>query len=350
MTAARPALPAIRPLAGLGSPRNLIGCVLFGEGLAAVLALGADRPSWIFFGLASLGLQWILLLALGAMWLLRGRLADLSTGRVAAVAFVALLASTAVVIAVAARVMPSLGEQLPGGWLGLAGRTLAIIALVGGLATTAFRNHWEARRMAILAKQAELDVLHARIRPHFLFNTLNTATALVHSRPEEAERVLLDLSDLFRAALGKTSLILLQEELALTRRYLDIEASRFGTRLAIDWQVPDDLPAVNVPPLSIQPLIENAVRHGIEPTVDGGLVSVRVDVEDGGVVIVVRNPVADTDHSPSRGHGVGLRASIARVEASTGGRGRVTLAREGTLFVTRVLLPVDPTAPQVTTR
>ncbi|GAB6195253.1 sensor histidine kinase [Lysobacter xanthus] len=327
----------------LWSPRALFGVVLFGEGLAAVLALGSDRPSWVFFGLASLALQWILLLALGGLYLARERLASVPTRRVAAIAFGALLASTALVLVLAASALPSLGENIPGGWGGLAARTLAIVAMVGGLALAAFRNHWEARLQAVRAKQAELDVLHARIRPHFLFNTLNTATALVHSRPDEAERVLLDLSDLFRAALGKDALIPLHDELALTRRYLGIEASRFGERLSIDWQVPDDLPDVAVPPLSIQPLVENAVRHGIEPRIEGGVVSVHAQMCDDRLCIEVRNPVAPAGTTIS-GHGVGLRASIGRIEAATWGRGSVVLERDGGDFVTRIDLPLDPVA------
>jgi two-component system sensor histidine kinase AlgZ len=331
-------------LSALWSSRALIGCVLLGEGLAAVLALGSDRPSWVFFGLASLGLQWILLLALAALYLFRGRLSGLDSGWIATSALLALIVSTGFVLAFAASLLPSLGESVPGGWLGLAARTLAVVVLVGGLAAAAFRNYWEARRHAVRAKQAELDMLHARIRPHFLFNTLNTATALVHSRPEEAERILLDLSDLFRAALGKAAQIPLAEELALTRRYLEIESSRFGDRLRIDWRIPDPLPAIVVPPLSIQPLVENAVRHGIEPSIDGGTVSVCAQITRDGVRLEIGNPVAVSSATGHRGHGVGLRASTARIEDATGGGGRVTLMRDGDRIITRVELPAPDSA------
>ena len=90
------------------------------------------------------------------------------------------------------------------------------------------------------AKQSELQALQARIRPHFLFNTLNTGAALVHPRPEEAERLLLDLADLFRAALAGPRQILLEDELSLARRYLEIEALRFGERLQVRWELPTD--------------------------------------------------------------------------------------------------------------
>src|SRR5690606_11628475 len=108
-------------------------------------------------------------------------------------------------------------------------------------------------KAAVRAKQAELEALQARIRPHFLFNTLNTGAALVHARPGEAERLLLGLSDLFRAALAGPGELPLEDELGLARRYLEIEALRFGPRLQVNWQLPAPLPEVWVPTLSIQP-------------------------------------------------------------------------------------------------
>src|SRR3546814_8191172 len=110
----------------------------------------------------------------------------------------------------------------------------------------------------------------ARVRPHFLFNTLNSGIALVRQRPEQAEELLLGLSDLFRAALARPHDVALGEELALVRRYLEIEAVRFGPRLRVAWRLPGPLPEVAVPALSVQALVENAVRHGIERSPGGG--------------------------------------------------------------------------------
>src|SRR5690606_9580864 len=125
---------------------------------------------------------------------------------------------------------------VPPGWSlpRMAGLTLC----VGLLGLAVFYHHWRATQLAVQAKQAQLEALQARIRPHFLFNTLNTGVALVRERPGEAERLLLDLSDLFRAALAGPPTIPLEDELALARRYLEIEQLRFGPRLQVKWEVP----------------------------------------------------------------------------------------------------------------
>src|SRR3546814_19297226 len=121
----------------------------------------------------------------------------------------------------------------------------------------------------------------ARVRPHFLFNTLNSGIALVRQRPEQAEELLLGLSDLFRAALARPHDVALGEELALVRRYLEIEAVRFGPRLRVAWRLPEPLPEVAVPALSVQALVENAVRHGIELSPEGGGIAIGVGAGGG---------------------------------------------------------------------
>ncbi len=151
-------------------------------------------------------------------------------------------------------------------------------ALTGGLmgaACLAWLKH-RARSVMPAHAAARLAELQARIRPHFLFNTLNTAIALVQVDPPRAERVLEDLAELFRQALaapqGRSTLA---DEIALSRRYLDIEQLRFGERLQVRWQLDPAANATVLPPLILQPLVENAVRHGVEPSAEGGWVSVQ---------------------------------------------------------------------------
>ncbi|HEU4773018.1 MAG TPA: histidine kinase, partial [Lysobacter sp.] len=184
-----------------------------------------------------------------------------------------------------------------------------------------------------------LQALQARIRPHFLFNTLNTGAALVHERPEEAERLLLDLADLFRAALAGPRQIALEDELSLARRYLEIEALRFGDRLTIGWHLPRELPAVTVPALSIQPLVENAIRHGVERLANGDI-DVNVSATPDTVVVRISNPLPPAGGLSFAGHRVGLNATQVRIEALTDGRGSVQTQVEGGRFVATVRLPV----------
>eukprot|EP01031_Cornospumella_fuschlensis_P016430 gene16430-20080_t len=136
------------------------------------------------------------------------------------------------------------------------------------------QSQWRRQQQAEL--RARIESLQARIRPHFLFNSLNSIASLVVIDPYKAEQAVLDLSDLFRASLAKPgTLVSWAEELELSKRYLSIEQYRLGERLQLDWQVddvPDDLP---IPQLTLQPLLENALIYGIQPRIEGGLVRVE---------------------------------------------------------------------------
>jgi two-component system sensor histidine kinase AlgZ len=139
---------------------------------------------------------------------------------------------------------------------------------------------------------ARLTELQARIRPHFLFNTLNSAIALVREDPARAEAVLEDLSDLFRHALANPSeAVTLDDEVALARRYLAIEQVRFGERLRVEWAIDPQAGGARVPHLFLQPLVENAVKHGVEPSASGAEVKVSTQRRGGSVVIKVTNTV-----------------------------------------------------------
>jgi two-component system, LytTR family, sensor histidine kinase AlgZ len=139
---------------------------------------------------------------------------------------------------------------------------------------------------------ARLSELQARIRPHFLFNTLNSAIALVREDPTRAENILEDLSDLFRHALMEPrDAVTLAEEVTLARRYLDIEQVRFGERLQVEWALDAQAAGARVPPLMLQPLVENAVKHGVEPSAEGAQVKISTQRRSSTVVIKVTNTV-----------------------------------------------------------
>ena len=156
---------------------------------------------------------------------------------------------------------------------------------------------------------ARLAELQARIRPHFLFNTLNTAIALVQIDPQRAESVLEDLAELFRQALASPSLrSTLADEVELARRYLGIEQLRFGDRITVRWELDEAASSAEVPALVLQPLVENAVRHGIEANPLGGWIVVRSRVQAGQAVLTVSNSVPTLGPTPATaGHGIALR-------------------------------------------
>ncbi|HEY6086763.1 MAG TPA: histidine kinase [Burkholderiaceae bacterium] len=166
---------------------------------------------------------------------------------------------------------------------------------------------WREGRRTPADARARLAELQSRIRPHFLFNTLNTAVSLVRTDPLRAEGVLEDLAELFRVALTDDSSggsVTLASELELARRYLAIEQLRFGERLRLDWQLDAATDTARLPPLVLQPLLENAVRHGVEPVEAGGSVRVRTRARLGRAEITIDNTVGGATSRP--GHGLAL--------------------------------------------
>lgn len=169
--------------------------------------------------------------------------------------------------------------------------------------------NWRHRVLSPALIEARLLALQSRIRPHFLFNSLNAAVSVVRSDPRLAERVLLDLCDLFRALLADgRSLVPLADEIRLAKAYLEVEALRLGERLAVVWRMDSAPENVLVPVLMLQPLLENAVYHGIELRPDGGTITVQIDVRRGRMGIEVRNPVCNERPVP-----VGNRMALANI-------------------------------------
>ena len=334
----------LRPLDTLWQARAIFWIMLAGEALATVLALapGVAGDRLAYFGVASFAIQWIALMSLGMLYVVRRWLSGADPTVVVQIALAVLLLSTWLVCGLAWLLLRDLWPVPRGGWLALAIQLTAMALTVGLLGVAAFQNHWRTRQLAVRAKQAELEALRARIRPHFLFNAINTGIALVHARPDATERLLLDLSDLFRAAIAGTDEIPLHEEISLARRYLEIEQLRFGDRLQVRWEMPgslDSLSTVMLPPLSLQPLVENAIRHGIEPTLAGGHVAIGLHSNPTEVTLVVRNSIAGTP-ARSTGHGIGLNAVAARIHAFTSGGGRLQTRMEGDEYVAELAIPL----------
>jgi two-component system, LytTR family, sensor histidine kinase AlgZ len=214
-----------------------------------------------------------------------------------------------------------------------------IAALLGGALLRYFYllAQWQTRLAAVT--KAQVAALQARIRPHFLFNSMNTVAALVRVDPAAAERTIEDLSELFRAALGEhgTGDGTLAEELALVDRYLAIEQLRLGERLRVRRELDTLPPTFPLPRLLLQPLVENAVRHGIQPLREGGEVILRGLQGPDGIVIEIDNPRAG-EPTPS-GHGHGLDNVRQRVAYRYGPRARVLAGPQGERFVVRLQLP-----------
>ena len=213
---------------------------------------------------------------------------------------------------------------------------------LAGAAFAALLFLWlQLRSLATLPADttARLAELQSRIRPHFLFNTLNTALALVRLDPARAEGVLEDLAELFRVAISDSSeSVSLAEEVALAQRYLAIEQIRFGERLKVNWELDADAGAARVPPLLLQPLVENAVRHGIEPAADGGTIRVRTRVKAGRVQLTIVNSVPDTPSRP--GNGMALRNVRERLRLMHDVAAQFQAHREDTFYRVQIGVPL----------
>jgi two-component system sensor histidine kinase AlgZ len=196
-----------------------------------------------------------------------------------------------------------------------------------------------ARGATPASTQARLAELQARIRPHFLFNTLNSAIALVRKEPARAEALLEDLSDLFRHALqDQGSAVTLAQEIELARRYLAIEQVRFGERLRVLWDIDESANQARLPPLLLQPLLENAVKHGVEPSEAGANVKVSTQRRSASVVIKVTNSVPAGQGE--RGSGLALENVRSRLALLHDLEGQFRAGFKQGLFQVRIEVPL----------
>jgi two-component system sensor histidine kinase AlgZ len=197
-----------------------------------------------------------------------------------------------------------------------------------------------ALRYRLLAREAELKAFKAQIDPHFLFNSLNAVAALCGTRPADARSMAQLLADFFRQTLrlGGQDRITLGEELDLVARYLKIENVRFGTRLGVLIDAQDAARACTVPPLLLQPLVENAVRHGLASTVEGGTIEVAASVAEGRLHIRIDNP-ADPDRADERGEGIGLQNARGRLAAFSGGEASLRTTEADGRYRVEIELP-----------
>lgn len=169
-------------------------------------------------------------------------------------------------------------------------RALLLVLLSTGLMLYYFHLRHQALSPAVT--EARLQALQARIRPHFLFNCINAVLSMIRSEPKRAETALEDMADLFRVLMSENrELVPLANEIALCRQYLALEKLRLEERLKIQWQIEQMPPDALIPPLLLQPLLENAVYHGIEPMPNGGVLAIQITVDHGMIQLVLSNPI-----------------------------------------------------------
>jgi two-component system, LytTR family, sensor histidine kinase AlgZ len=337
-------------LPDLCETRAVLAVVLIAALLSLVLALARHSvggPFWTDLVRTSAYLLAAGLLCTGVLCKLRPWLAR-QTPRRAAIGALALTVATVALVSEAvywlgalAAGRPGLGSIFPVRHAAFVLPNLLIATIVGALTLRYFYVAGEWRRSVELEARARIRALQARIRPHFLFNSMNTIAALTRSDPARAEEAIEDLADLFRFNLRDAQgQISLREELEVARIYQRIEQLRLGERLQVRWQVAD-LPArAQMPSLLLQPLLENAIGHGVEPLPEGGTVTVHGRTVDETVEIEVSNPVPPERRPARSGHRIALDNIRQRLELAYPGRSSVEVDDRGDTYRVRLRFPL----------
>ncbi len=339
-----PPPPAATPsffLPELCRTEALFGLILLAELLVLVLVLANPAPGgldWSRLALTSFFVQWVLLLTVALLCRLRPLLAQRS-----ALLISLLICLVCVVVTLTCTWASLYLELYPLGdheqVLHLYLRHGLISLIMSAIVVRILYLQGESRRQQHASLHARLQALQARIRPHFLYNSLNSIASLTAIAPDKAEQALLDLSQLFRATLAETGeLSSWQAEQSLALRYLSLEQYRFGQRLQVYWDItgiPDDLP---VPHLTLQPLLENAILHGIQPRLEGGLITITARLEQGTFNLQVSNPVSDTP-AHITGSGTALDNIRMRLTVLFGPQARLSASRQADAFITKIQYP-----------
>lgn len=277
-------------LPDLCNTRAILVLLVVSEALVLAVTLienSLTEFSWQRFAIVSFFVQWVCLLSVALICPLRKSFVHLSVWLASGLAILT-VALVTLLVSVAGEVLwPMYQQGIDWQWVL---RNCLISTIFAAMAMRYFyvQSQWRLKSQAELT--ARLAVLQANIRPHFFFNTLNTVASLIMIDAEKAERMLLDLAQLFRAVLkNEDRLVSIQQEIELAQRYLAIEQVRLGGRMQVKWDLPAVLPEIQLPPLLLQPLLENAVYHGIQPNVEAGYIHVQLIEKHDGWLLQITN-------------------------------------------------------------
>lgn len=325
--------------------RMVFAVVLGAELLTLVLILGGSlSPAsfWRDFSLLSLYVQWISLGSTMLLCLSKSRWARLSHTRAGLLAWllvmlVALLVAWLAYPIASTLARPGLSE------LQFIGQTLGVCAIIAAVLLRYLYEQFCQRQRQLAESLARYAALQARIRPHFLFNSMNTIANLTRADPDLAEEVVQDLSDLFRASLAREAgLSTLADELELARGYLRIEAQRLGERLQVMWDLEPLPESAKIPSLVLQPLLENAVYHGIEPAAGGGRVTISGRYRRGVINLSVRNSLPEAEPTSDRkGNQMALENIRQRLATAFDEDAGLVVSRVDGEYQVRLYFPAD---------
>lgn len=325
------------------APRPVFIMVLLTELMVIIYVLASSalpRFNWDLLATCSLFVQWVVMLSAALLCQLRRPFSRLSLPLATTGSLLLVLAVTAASSYLAQQLYPQLARGAVGIWWLL--RNLMVAAVLAGIVLRYFYLQQQLRLQEQLELTARLDSLRARIRPHFLFNTMNSIASLIMSRPEAAEQAVEDLSELFRFSLQENQRpTTVADELRLCELYLGIEHLRLGERLQVEWQVDAAAREQAMPSLVLQPLVENAIYHGISQLPKGGKISVCVRLVGAEVQVSVENPVP-SQAAHTQGHQMALANIGQRLQALYGAAARLQALPRGDSY--RVELSYPPGA------
>ena len=310
--------------------RIVFSVIIIAELLAFVLTLaGSGGDKWTHLALISLFVQWIALSWSAMLCSLRRWLTQQGGNVAGAVSYGAILLTTALFSELAYWGAQKLGDTVAigAGHLEFLGNNLGISAIMGFVILRYFYLRHQLKLNIEAETQARIQALQARIRPHFLFNSLNAIASLIRHQPRIAEEAVEDLADLFRTNLDtRRAAVPFTEELAIARRYLHMETLRLGERLQVEWeleQMPED---ATLPALTLQPLLENAIYHGIEQLAEGGTIRCQGYRKRNTIYLSVGNPVpAQEQEREHEGNRLALENIKQRLLAHFDNEGRISI-------------------------
>jgi two-component system sensor histidine kinase AlgZ len=302
------------------TPQSLLYLILIGALMSVVFTLVKSdflHFSWTQFAITSFMVLWVILVSAVLLCWLRPRMIRLPLQQGFIVCFIIVIAVTALSSFMSQLLAVTMLDMLPRiSSIMLFNHVLIATILAGiGLRYLYLQEQLHQRQQSELASR--IQALQSRIRPHFLFNSMNIIASLIASDPELAEEVVEDLSELFRAALSEASqLTPLNHEIDLTVSYVRIEQLRLGERLEVIWDIDELKDSVTIPHLSLQPLLENAIYHGIQPLPEGGTIKVSVHIRNQRVHVAVSNPFSTAKGSGDhKGNKLALQNLVSRLQA-----------------------------------
>ena len=326
-------------------PLLLLAFILELVAIVLTLSAGVGANVWDRFFLVSLYLQWTGLCSGAVLCFARRWLRRAPVQVMFLVAWILLVAVTGLISLAGYETLlraDPVFAMRPEPREGFLLRHLCIGAIVSLLVLRLFWLQHQWRQQVLSEGRSRYEALQARMRPHFLFNSLNSIASLVGSRPAEAETLIEDMAELMRSGLEtRARLVPLAEELTLVRAYLRIEQARLGERLNVEWDVAADAESLEVPLLSVQPLVENAVYHGIERLATPGVVGVVARPEGTILRIEVSNPRPAASAPSHQGQRIAVDNIAQRLALIYGdNQARLELGEDGDRFVARLTLPI----------